>query len=472
MKKTSGPPDGVPREAKRLPDGRWVVERYEDGVPHGGWAYYDDTGETVEIAYFKKGVNYKTYRYYAHGTASVDLENHSGEVVRKASAPANLARFADDLPPFPSRETTTIAFTMRDVDMAKGTFEIGDVTYYDGAGNRLSASGGVGGPPVPGAVLLKAGSDRMWRSGPSGTSGAWRYYEIDGTPAFELALERGVVAAVAAYVDGSWLRQRFLPTPAFATDTWRIEHRADGHALSLRGKDRTLAPTNTNPRELLARARTFFEPVLKTRGARLRVGPRRVDRFSYFSRKKPFAVACIAEASGGDEYVVVLEPGPYEGRVFLNFHDEGLFSVQTMDEWTKDMLPELIGKKDTVKSLVADPLRLIPLVPFSQNPIADSLEAFIFALRVELTEDWQKRLKPLAGQKWKIPTARPESWTLVAKAAPSKVRSTPSKLKAKRASTRTVKKTAAKTTAAKAKKTTAKKGEPRAGRPSAPKPHK
>lgn len=425
MKKT-GRPEDVPPTAKRLPDGRWVDDQYEDGVPHGGWRYYDDEGETTEIAYYDKGVRYKSYRYFALGNATLDLAGRKGEVTRSARGAADQVRFADDLPAFPSRDTMKIEFTMSDVDPAKGTFTLGDVTYFDGNGKRLSASGGVGKAPVPGAVLLKAGNDRMWRSGPSGTSGTWRYYEIDGTPSFETELERGALVAVAMLVDGAWLRQRFLPTPGWSADDLSIEHQPKGHVLSRRGKRHTLTPASTNPSDLIARARTFFEPVRKTRGARLRIGKHDVTRFDYALRRKPFAVARIAEAGGGDEYVLVLEPGPYEGRVFLNFHEEGLFSVETLAEWVKDMLPELIGKKETVKSVLADPERLISLTPFVQNPVADSVEAFIADLRVEIDEDWRKRLEALSGKKLKVistPKSKSSKPPVAARRAPSKVRS-------------------------------------------------
>lgn len=410
-------PQAVPPHAKPLPDGRWVEENHnEKGLPHNGWRYYDAQGETVEIAYFNEGTYTKSYRYLPQATVTIDLAARKGQITRATRGAEDAVHIADDLPSFPSRETKTIVFTMSDVDVVARTFVIGEVTCFDQAGKRLSVSGGVGAPPVEGAVLVKAKDDRMWRVG-ARDAGLSRYYEIDGTPAFELEFDDAQLVAIAMYVDGSWVRQRFLPTPAFFTEALTIEHEPGRHVITRRGKKRELAPS-ADLAGLVKRARSFFEPLLDTSGVVLRCGEHEVTRFTHIPCRKPFAVTCIAELSGGDEYVVVLEPGPYQGQVFYNCHEEGLFSVDTLDEWVEDELPELLRKGETVKSVLADPTRLVSLAPFIQYPVAPSVEAFITGLRVELDEDWYKRLKPFVGKALRNPKLPPSVTVEPAKEVP------------------------------------------------------
>lgn len=392
MTKSRKRPREVPKEAKPLPDGRWVTESFnEAGLPHNGWRYYDASGETIEIAYFDEGTYTKSYRYFPRGNATIDSAERKGELVRQSS---DAEPSFDDLPPFPSPEVMTIQFTLTRVDPeTRKVIAYSDVRYFDARGKRLSASGGVGEPPVSGAKLKKTKHDQMWCSAPSGNTGVWKFYEIDGSPVFELELEDGELASIAHCDEGGWLRQRFLPRPAFETDKLRIDYTPKGPVLTSRGKPRTL-DMGEKLASLVKHLASFFKPVLQTRGARVRIGEQEVTRFTHIPTRKPFAVTCIAERSGGDEYVVVLEPGAFSGRVFLNNHEEGLFSVDTLDEWVEDELPELLKKNETVESVLADRDRLIALTPFASQRIAESVEAFVRGLRVELAEDWHARLKP------------------------------------------------------------------------------
>ena len=120
------------------------------------------------------------------------------------------------------------------------------------------------------------------------------------------------------------------------------------------------------------------------------------------------------------------------------------FSVETLDEWVKEMLPELLGEQEAVKSVLADPQRLIAHAPFFEHPIADSVAAFVSRLRVELSNDWCDRLEPLVGKSLRsaLTAGRTKASLKALASAPegrarSRVRSKPSARRATTSSTKT-----------------------------------
>ncbi len=78
--------------------------------------------------------------------------------------------------------------------------------------------------------------------------------------------------------------------------------------------------------------------------------------------------------ANGEEYVHIDEPGKWFDHVFINFHDEGLYSIDTIDD-DMDWLPDLESREARIED-----------APFFQNPVAKTLKEF-FDMLVEVPSD-------------------------------------------------------------------------------------
>lgn len=106
-----------------------------------------------------------------------------------------------------------------------------------------------------------------------------------------------------------------------------------------------------------------------------------IDCFEEFGIEDPerFFSARSIVTSNSEEYVHIEEPGKWADHVFLNFHDEGLFSLEDLEDeydWIAD-------EYDTAEERIEN-------VPFFQNPVAKSLREF-FDLLVEVSKDEFRR---------------------------------------------------------------------------------
>lgn len=83
---------------------------------------------------------------------------------------------------------------------------------------------------------------------------------------------------------------------------------------------------------------------------------------------RTFRAEQLACTEGGDSFVHILEPGPYQGHVFWNAHDEGLYSIEDLEEY------EDVDEDAPVQERIEQ-------MPFFENLIARSLDEFYGALR-------------------------------------------------------------------------------------------
>ncbi|MEM6956029.1 MAG: WGR domain-containing protein [Myxococcota bacterium] len=84
----------------------------------------------------------------------------------------------------------------------------------------------------------------------------------------------------------------------------------------------------------------------------------------------------VLEDGGGNAAVVIEEPGPHKGRIFVNDHEEGLFSLDCIDEY--------VGENDLDTD---DTAALIMELPFFQNPLADDLSELFRSIDIRPYDD-------------------------------------------------------------------------------------
>ncbi|MEQ1503353.1 MAG: hypothetical protein ABMB14_14035 [Myxococcota bacterium] len=90
--------------------------------------------------------------------------------------------------------------------------------------------------------------------------------------------------------------------------------------------------------------------------------------------ERHFAASAILDAPATDEVVHVTEPGPYFDHLYWNCHEEGLYSIDCIEDLEDDLDLEAyagLSKAERIASM-----------PFFQNPLATSLEAFFARIRV------------------------------------------------------------------------------------------
>jgi hypothetical protein len=84
--------------------------------------------------------------------------------------------------------------------------------------------------------------------------------------------------------------------------------------------------------------------------------------------ERTFRAEQLACTESGDSFVHILEPGLYQGFVFWNGHDEGLYSIEDLEDY--DDLDEDAPVQERIEQM-----------PFFENLVAKSLDEFYGALR-------------------------------------------------------------------------------------------
>ncbi len=91
-----------------------------------------------------------------------------------------------------------------------------------------------------------------------------------------------------------------------------------------------------------------------------------------------FDATIFCENRRGDWLVMIDEPGPHQGKIFVNYHDDGLYHLDLVDEFIGDFVDN---------SLVDDRNALIEEMPFFHNPpILGGYTTFFNALDLLLVD--------------------------------------------------------------------------------------
>ncbi|MEM6957598.1 MAG: hypothetical protein AAF645_18030 [Myxococcota bacterium] len=359
-------PKGVSKEAEQLGNGNWCLRTKSQET------IWDSQGAKIRISNLKGGAYTRCYLYHACGNASINFAKGTGEAVRYKTAEA--APDDDGFPRFPSNETSKVMFELTNVDAKQGTYAIANERFFDTNGVELSGSGAPPSAPVEGAVLL-VGDTNYWFVGRMDNDGrplgTCRYHTPDGTLRYELqADESGQPVSLTVFGDGApCFRHRYTEQHLwFVDDGEESELRLSEESLWLKtqGAEHRLVFAETMTAEAFCEGFAPFVQVFSQWSDLSIVGVPEVPM-----RCAEPKVAVILEINGGEEVVLVEEAGAHEGRVFINYHDEGLYSIEDLEDEYEEY-----GSLEDKDALIAE-------LPFAENPLADSLVEFARSLRVQ-----------------------------------------------------------------------------------------
>ncbi len=131
-----------------------------------------------------------------------------------------------------------------------------------------------------------------------------------------------------------------------------------------------------------------FQDVLELDSVRVEIGNFSVGYASLVAYDDVLKITTILGDGGGDELVVIEEPGKYRGHVYWNSHEEDLTCLGYLAEFVEDELEERIGEEETLEEVIANKERLIELLPFfDEREMAKDLGSLMAKLEVNPKED-------------------------------------------------------------------------------------
>ncbi|MEM9192454.1 MAG: BRCT domain-containing protein, partial [Myxococcota bacterium] len=330
-------------------DGIWVFN--EMGTAH----FKKDQGWVMH--YDKKGNEIRSLFYEKNKLAALSIENDVGEAtlylkksVQEGRPNTGKIQFHDSALAVaqgiagvksPSEEVQRIEFAVASFDRKTYSFEIANPVYYDAQGNKLSAQGGHKDAPTATAILVTGdGRSKLWRDDEAG--GKRTIYDLNGDKTHEEHYDRGNRVAVTIYSKkGSYEWHEKDGSVRFTKGkrTYTLRRTRGGPVVEVatsQGKEQIKTPKGIKtPKEFKKHFKVVYAPFL-AQGVRMQDDPFFIDGEAVVRYRDVVDLWTILNDYGGNELVYVGEPGPHQGKVFWNDHEEGLFGLEMLEEYVEE----------------------------------------------------------------------------------------------------------------------------------------
>lgn len=90
------------------------------------------------------------------------------------------------------------------------------------------------------------------------------------------------------------------------------------------------------------------------------------DIYSY-KHNKYFKASQLFDCSGGDQILIIEEQGELFGKVYFNAHDDGLYSVEDINDYLKMFHPDMLNKTDLTQGEKDKLIKSLPLRLVAEN---------------------------------------------------------------------------------------------------------
>jgi len=368
-------PKTVSDRATQLEDGRWLEVSEGFAVRRQWWNQKGDC-ERIEFR-TPEGALKSFWMFFKDGSASLDVESGIGELTRYDVKVTDVANI---LPSFPAHKKVEIVrFQILNFDPANESFTVGKVAYFDSRDRAVDADG----EKVERPAWLE-GDDEESDSGER--DGIWVSFHENGELHLKAEYEDGDLIALEEWDEDA--------QPVFSRSYYPeilVLHNGDATLTYSRDQDSRSIQIRTEHAEVrrevqlseLVDAHKFvrqykdfygvcneFKFSNMARMFSIQVAGFKMDSVAIEEFGEFFKASIIAENGAGDCLILIQEDGEFEDVVFANYHDEGLYHLEVLDEYIESHIDE-----DTA----SDPNALIEELPFSQFEVASNLTE-LFAL--------------------------------------------------------------------------------------------
>lgn len=377
-------PQTVPDRATQLDDGRWLELNEMGHAVRRQW--WDKEGECERIEFRTPEGELKSFwKFFKSGSASLDVESMIGEVTRYD---VKVTQIADILPAFPAHKKVEIVrFQIRNFNPADESFNVGKVAYFDSRdrtidelGERVERPGWVDGEVDPGDASDGDETDTDQRHG------TWVSSHENGALHLKAEYKDGDLVSVEEWDEDAHpvFSRSYYPEVLVlhcGESTLTYTRSADSRSIRIQNeyaevhKEVQLAEIE-DANDFVRRHKDFygickeFRFLDMARTFEISASGFKIDSVVVEEFEEFFKASIIAENGAGDALILIEEEGEFEGFVFANYHDEGLYHLEDLDEYIESNIDD-----DTA----ADPNALIEELPFTQFEVASNLSD-LFAL--------------------------------------------------------------------------------------------
>jgi hypothetical protein len=391
----------LPKRPDGLPEDAWYDERAddwkhghanEDGSLRGRWRVWRNDGSLKsEREHGETGALQSTREWHPDGTEALRLDFATGEGAYQRG-PEDTDCTVVDLPD----GAATVTFRVLPVNRETGLHWKLDQAYRTADGQALTAEGHVITRPHPDAEPVARGSwskSYRWRQQePTETGRIERYWHRDGTPDFTATWEGdSLVALECVQKDGTIVRERFRIEDGGPVHTDLVLERPSGRLevvfsdagtvealVQGDGVRKDLSLDGVEPAAFGEWFEQHFGPLqaanvcLAIEGFDIRDAE--VDELDFYVK----GVQLLAN-HGGDYAIVVTGGDAHRGKVFVNYHDEGIYMMhEEFDDEIREHLEDEMG----IDPDEADHDTIVANLPMFENDLAPSFSDLARQFRV------------------------------------------------------------------------------------------
>ena len=400
-------PKGLPEEARTTEAGGWFLDK---SVLQEKYAGIDRQWRATGVlrSEERRGAQLEySARYHPDGSIGTELDY----VNRRGAYRKSNNDDSDIRVPKMRGDVVLIRFEMTEL-RSGGAFKAANLEYFNAAGEQVPATGTVRKPAADVIRVTDGRSDpdEFWFKAASGTNGEKHgtdeYWRLDGTKYLDVSFTNGRIASLRKFDEagGLSLEEEFRAGTGDLSPGMRVRG-ADERPVITRfcastrdGKVEVSSDDNGNPvtfkkwnranelvstiynADLDALTIESFAQEFKRRFEELDALSGVVVFFDFFeisntdseAIEKPFKARTICGDGGGNR-VVIIEDGKHKGAAFFNDHEEGLYSLEAVDDFLEEQ-----GLKS--KKISKD--KLIEAMPFFETKLADSVSEFLKGIKV------------------------------------------------------------------------------------------